>query len=280
MLVFSHGPECPAHPQGDGAAIARVGNECVYFPLYATYLRDLSMSLGQPGQNAADADSETLADIDARTLLAYEFGLETVAFANLVLDAALYRTAIDEGISTREDQVTYEMGLVRQWFQVLPIFFQLQELARNSDFEGFRELTENPFLREVMVLQGEEHLALLFEEAKVMDLSSAEEGMKIHLYLLESVGPDRYWEEIFVDYIRRTIAINLLRNTLDASPSGQPDGLPWLDLQQKTWEATEITLTDATPESITLPEVLSYMDRYFALERQLLGSPAGSSGTP
>ena len=257
-----------------------MGNECVYFPLYATYLRDLSMSLGQLDANAADANTETPWDVDARTLLAYEFSLETVAFANLALDAALYQSAVDAGISTREDQVRHEMGLVRQWFQVLPIFFQLQELARNSDFEGFRELTENPFLREIMVLQGEEHLVLLFEEAKVMDLSGAEEGLKIHLYLLELVGPDRYWEEIFADYIRRTIAINLLRNTLDASPSGQPGDLPWLDLQQKTWEATEITLTEATPESILLPGVQSYMDRYFALERQRQGSPAGSSGTP
>ena len=275
--MFSHGPECPPNLESDGAAIARVGNDCIYFPLYATYLRDLSMSLGQPD---ADAESEALADVDSRTLLAYEFGLETVAFSNLALDAALYQTAVDEGISIREDQVRSEMGLVRQWFQVLPVFFQLQELARNDDFEGFRELTEDPFLREVMVLQGEEHLALLFEEARVMDLSGAEEGMKIHLYLLESVGPDRYWEEVFADYVRRTIAINLLRNSLGPAPSAQSAELPWLDLQKKTWGATAITLTDTAPESVMLPDVRSYMDRYFALERQRLESPSGSSGTP
>ncbi len=275
--MFSHGPECPAHLESDGAAIARVGSECIYFPLYATYLRDLSMSLGQAD---ADAESEALADVDSRTLLAYEFGLETVAFSNLALDAALYQTAVDQGISIREDQVMSEMGLVRQWFQVLPVFFQLQELARNDDFEGFRELTEDPFLREVMVLQGEEHLALLFEEARIMDLSGAEEGMKIHLYLLESVGPDRYWEEVFANYIRRTIAINLLRNSLGPASSAQSAELPWLDLQRKTWGATTITLTDTAPENVMLPDVRSYMDRYFALERQLLESPSGSSGTP
>ena len=277
--MFSHGPECAVHPEGDGAAIARVGNECIYFPAYATYLRDLSMSLGQLEEDAAGAESGTPGDINAKVRLAFEFGLETVAFANLALDAALHEIAVDKGIPPREDEVMAEMGLVRQWFQVLPLFFQLQDLARNSDFEGFRELTDNPALRQVLVLQGEEHLALLFEEAKVMDLSSSEEGMKIHLYLMESVGPDRYWQEIYSGYIRRTIAINSLRSSLYTARDAQPAGLAWIDLQDTTWGSAAITLTEAAPEGIKLPDVRSYMDRYFALERQLLDSSAGSSGT-
>lgn len=237
------------------------------------------MTVSSPGQGDATDESRTAGFTNAEDRLAWEYGLENAAFATLALNSTLYQMAAREGHLPRVDDARSEMGQVRQYFQVLPVFFSAQELAQESDFEGFKSALENPHLKQVLVVQGEEHLRVLFEEARTMDLSGTALGLEIHWNLVESVGEDRYWDVVFVDYVQRIIAIQLLRNSLFQSlgdDTSQDEAFPaaWLDLQEEAWDNTAIQLTDASPEAIRLEAVRSYMNAYLAAERDSLQTPS------
>ena len=228
------------------------------------------MSLGLLGPETAADESEWSRIHAARHRLVLEFGLENAAFANLAQDMALYQIAVADGHSPQDQFVMAEMGRARERFGGLRALLDLQELARESDFEGFRNLAESSSLQQLIPVQGEEHLVALFEEAREMDLSGAVEGMEIHATLLESVGAERYWNEISVEHIRRLVAIENFRLSVDRQDTGQTAGLDWQDLREKTWGGTVVRLTDAAPQSITMSAFRSYMNGYHALERDLL----------
>ena len=228
------------------------------------------MFLDLVGQEIAADDSVRSENIAARLRLTSEFGLETAAFVHLAQDIVLYQIAVAAGHSPQDRAVMTEMGRVREQFSGRRVLLDLQKLARESDLAGFRNMVESPSVRQLIAVQGEEHLLALFEEAKEMDLSGASEGMEIHSTLLESVGAERYWNEIFVEHIRRIVAIENLRLFVDQQDTGQTAGLAWQNIREKTWGDTVIVLTDAAPESITMPGLRSYMNDYHALERDLL----------
>ena len=228
------------------------------------------MSLGLTGEGS-EADESILGEyFRGKRRLAAEFGQENAAFAILAQDMALYRLAVAEGHSPPEGEVRVEMGSTRERIGGLRVLLALHELARDSDFAGFRNLIESPAVRLLIFVQGEEHLLALFEEAARTDLSGAARGMEIHMVLLESVGEDRYWSEIYVDLARRLVAIETLRLAIDETESNLSSDLYWHDLREKTWGSTAIELTGAAPDSITLTGVRSYMDNLHALERDLL----------
>ena len=268
--VFPDGPECPDNSWDGGPAIARVEGECVYALQFKTYLRDISLSLGLSGQGS-EADQSILGDyFRGRQLLASEFGLENAAFANLAQDFTLYQLAVSEGHSPLDGEIMVRMGVARERIGGLRALLELHEVARESDLAGFRNLIERPYVRQFISVQGEEHLLALFEQAGETDLSGAADGMEIHAALLESVGEDRYWSEVFADQARRLVSIESLRLAIDNKEPDLSSDIHWQDLREKTWGGTVIELTDAAPKSITLANVRSYMTGQHALERALL----------
>ena len=270
IWVLPYGSECPDNPWDGGPAIAQVGSDCVYMPQFATYLRDLSLSLGLSDQET-EADESILGEyFQGRHRLASEFGLENAALATLTLDMAFYRIAAAEGHSPPAGEIMVEMGRTRERIGGLQALLELHELSLESDLEGFRNLIESPLVRQLIPVQGEEHLLALFEQAGEMDLSGAAGGMEIHTALLESVGEDRYWNEVYVDHARKLVAIESLRLVIDETESDLPSNLYWQDLRENTWGGTVIVLTDAAPNSITLDGVRSYMNGLHALQRDLL----------
>ena len=123
---------------------------------------------------------------------------------------------------------------------------------------------------QLIPVQGEEHVLALFEQAANTDLSGAAMGMEIHDALLESVGDEVYWTEVFSEQARWLVAVESLRLAVEEMESPLPLGLQWQDHREKTWRSANIDLTNAAPESVTLSEVRQYMDGLHALERDLL----------
>ena len=253
-----------------GPAIARVDGECVYTPQFATYLRDLSLSLGLSGQGS-EADESSLGEyFQGRRLLASEFGLENAAFATLAQDLALYQIAVAKGHSPHVGEVMVEVGRSRERIGGLTALLELHELARDSDLAGFRAKIESPLAKQMIPVQGEEHLLALFDEAGKMDLSGAAKGMEIHTALLESVGEDSYWTEVFAEHARTKVTIESLRMSVEEMQTDLPADLHWQNNREEAWGSIVIELTDAAPKPITLTAVRSYVDGYHALERDLL----------
>lgn len=270
LLVFSAESECPDNAWDGTPAIARVGSDCVYSLQLSTYLRDLSLGMGLSDQ-ASEGDESRLGEfLSGRRRLVTEFGLENAAFATLAQDLALYQVAVTESPPPPDGEIMAVMGSNRERIRGLATLLELHELARNSDLEGFRDLLESPSVGQLIPVQSEEHVLALFEQAANTDLSGAAMGMEIHDALLESVGDEVYWTEVFSEQARWLVAVESLRLAVEGIKSPLPLGLQWQDHREKTWRSVNIELTDTAPESVTLSEVRQYMDGLHALERDLL----------
>ena len=162
------------------------------------------------------------------------------------------------------------MGQARERIGSLRLLVELHELAKASDFAVFRSLIESSPGRQLVSVQGEEHLLLLFEQAREMDFSGATEGLEVHAALLESVGSDQYWTEVFVEHGRRVLAIEALRSTVVDTNTVQSGPVDWQDFLEKTWSGAVISLTDTAPDTLNPADIRLYMDEYLALERDLL----------
>ena len=270
VWAFSGRSECPDSALDGSSAIARVSNECVYRYQVATYLRDLLLSVG-PTTQESSADESPLGEyFRDRNRLISEFGPENAALAALALDFALHQEALSRGYVPLDEEIMVRMGQTRERIDGLYLLAQLSELAKASDFVAFRSLIESPSASQLVRVQGEEHLVLLFEQAKVMDFSSLREGLEVQTALTESFGSDRYWNEVYVEHTRRPLANDAFRLTMvnaDADWSGIVD---WLDFRDMTWSGTAISLTDAAPNTLNLESVRSYMNEFLDLERDLL----------
>ena len=223
-----------------------------------------------PNQES-DADESALGEyIRGTQRLTSQFGLESAAFATLAQDVALDQVALTEGQSPPDGEVMVVMGANRERIRGLRTLLELHTLARASDLQAFRNLIETPRVRELIPVQGEEHLLALFIQAANIDLSGAARGMEVHAALVESVGEEPYWIEVFLEQARWLVAIEAFRIAVNEMESPMSSGLSWQDLREKTWGSTVIELTDAAPEAITLLDVRQYMYELDALERDLL----------
>ena len=247
-----------------------MNDECVYWYQVATYLRDLLLALGLTEQESAAGESALDDYFRDRNRLVSEVGPENAALAALALDFALHQTAASHSHVPRQDNVMAQLGQARQRISNLHLLVELHELARASDLDAFRSLIENPSVRQIIPVQGEEHLALLFEQAREVDFSGAIEGLAVHTALTESLGPDRYWTEVYVQHARKLLAIEAFRTTMAEPHTGWSGFEEWLDFRENTWSGTAISLTDTARDTFNLQNVRSYMDEILALERDLL----------
>ena len=270
VWVFLGVSKCPDSSWDGSPAIARVGDDCVYALQFSTYLRDLSLSLGFIHQGS-EADESSLGDyVRGKQSLASEFGLDNAAFATLAQDLALYRAAVAEGQSPLAGDVMAVMGTNRERIRNLSTVLELHELAKESNLAAFRDLIESPGARQLIPVQGEEHILALFEEAGKIDLSGAAKGMNVHSALLDTVGEERYWTEVFFELAHWLVAIESLRLAVYENEAPLNSALLWQDLKEKAWGSTVIELTDAAPEGLTLRDVRQFMKGLHALERDLL----------
>ena len=270
VWVFAGETGCPEDRWDGSPAIARVEGDCLYLLQFNTYLRDLSLGLGL-SDPAAEADESGLGEFfTGRRRLVSEFGLDNAAFATLAKDLALYQAASSEGHSSRDAEIMAAMGANRERVRSLQVLLELHYLAKESDLEAFRNLIESPHVRQLFPVQGEEHLLALYQQAAGIDLSGAARGMEIHQGLIESVGDDTYWNEVFFEQARRLLAVESFRVAVGGMASGQSVALRWQDFTEKIWDSAVIELTDAAPDTITLSDVGHYMAGLHALERDLL----------
>ncbi len=272
VWAVPHNPGCPASPWDQSPAIARVADECVYSHQFATYLRDLSLNLGISGEESPAAESPLPQYFEARNRLVTEFGVENAAFATLALEVALYQAAASRGYEPRRDEATAFMGQARERISGLQLLVELHGLARASDLPAFRALIDSPAARQLLPVQGEEHLLLLFEQARQVDLTGAMDGLAVHQTLLESVGPDRYWTEVYVEHARRLLAIDAFRSSVVDAEADWSGARDWLDFSEHSWNRSSISLMDAAPNSLSINSIQSYMDRNLSLQRDFLES--------
>ena len=140
---------------------------------------------------------------------------------------------------------------------------QLVKLAQDQDLAGFRNLateTRNPDIRGMLEdLTPTEFM----ETMKKSDDRQLEQMLREREVYLESVGHERYWQELLPARLRREMAISQLEEAvLEASADGpyaEVARLAWLAYQQRAFEGVTIELTRAAPSSVSVDRAPAYL---------------------
>ncbi len=224
-------------------------------------------------QEEVEGNSEWADGFRARNGLIIQFGLENVALARLILDSALYQKAVAEGHAPTDGDIAVKRDLERKESESLPALLELKRLAEESDLAGFTELLERADLPDFEYLAGEDDLLALMESLAESDFSGFKEGVEQWNAYLETVGVERYWNEIYIAEARRSMAVGKLNSSvLDISADGPYEiaGIVWLDFQQEVLDGAGIKLTGAAPHSVSVESARAYLAASQGLERDAL----------
>ena len=266
VWALPHRPDCDSLAWGDDPAIARVDSQCILLSHYADSLHIIETNI-ENAEIGLLIDEQASNDFQRRWNDRVNFyGPETVALAAAIRDSALYQGAVADGQVPSQEEVSARIDLDRLRWESFYDVVQLAELAQNQDLAGFRKLvaeTRNPdIVRFLEDLTPSE----LMKSMKGNDWRQLEQALKEGEAHLESLGLQRYWQEILPAKLRREMAIlNLEEAVLEASAYG-PDGphadvprLAWLAYQERAFEGLNVELTRATPPSLSIDGALAYL---------------------
>ncbi len=194
------------------------------------------------------------------------YGPETVALAAAIRDSALYQGAVADGQVPSQEEVSACTDLHRLRWESFYDVVQLAKLAQNQDLAGFRKLaaeTRNP---DIVRFRDDLTPSELMESMKGNDWRQLEQELKEGEAHLESLGLQRYWQEILPAKLHREMAIlNLKEAVLEASADG-PDSpyadvprLAWLAYQERMFEGMNVELTRAAPSTVSIDGALAYL---------------------
>ena len=277
VWALPYRPDCDSLAWGDDPAIARIGSQCVLLSHYADRLHIIETTI-------ENAEFGLLIDEQASTNYQRRwndrvnfYGPETIALADAVRDSALYQSAVADGHAPSQEEVSVRLGRDRLRWESFHDVVQLARLARNLDLAGFRKLaaeTRNPdivrFLEDLTPTE-------LMDSMKGNDWHQLEQALKEGEAYLESLGPQRYWQEILPAKLRREMAIlNLEEAILEATAYG-PDGpyaevprLAWLAYQERVFEGLNVELTRAAPSTVSIDGALAYLAEVLQEEQEEL----------
>ena len=278
VWLLPYRPNCNALAWDDDPAIAPVDSECIPLSDYAERLRIVEAGIEYAERERLPDDPYPVWDnLRARHELVISHGPETVALADAIMHSALYQKAVDEGHTPKDEEVAAHRDRARLRSEGIPDFIELVRLVEKSDSAGIRELMERSvhpdfetILRDMSLPELRESFGGLNGSKFTLKLEKSQEEWEAYL---ESVGHERYWNEIFVAEASRSIPVDNLRSSvLDISADGPYEvaGLAWLDCQQEALDGVVIRLTDAAPPPVSVESARAYLAASQELERDSL----------
>lgn len=275
VWALPYRPDCDSLAWDNDPAIARVGSECIFLSHYAERLRTIEKAIEHTEQGLlADHPSEYQRQWYDRVNF---YGAETVALAGAIRDSVLYQRAVAGGHTPYQEAVSARLYEDRLRWESYDDFIQLVKLAQNQDFAGFRKLVEET--RNPDITNNLQHLTLheLMEALQDLDWRLLEQMQNEGEAYVESIGRERYWQEILPAKLRREMAISKLESAiLDASAYG-PDGpyaevprLGWLAYQQEALKEVSIELTIDAPSTVSVDRALAYLTEVRMQEQEEL----------
>ena len=266
VWALPYSPNCDSLARGDDPAITRVGNECIRLSNYAERLRIIERGIEQ-------AEAELLTDDHSLDFLrlwhdrVISFGPENVALADIIQHSALYQRAVANGHIPPDEEVVAVRDRNRVNSESFADFVELHKLAARQDYAGFKEVlerTRHPDLKDILNTTSVSDFMESFEGSELA-LGELEKALEEGEAYLESIGRERYWNEIYPKELRREMAVAMLEEAiLDASADGydlyaEVPRLGWLAYQQEALEEVSIELTLAAPPTVSVDRALAYL---------------------
>ena len=281
VWAMPYRPDCDSLAWGADPAIARIDSQCILLSHYANRLQIVETTI-ENAEFGLLIDEQASTDYQRRWNDRLNlYGPETLAFAGAIRDSALYQGAVADRHAPSQEEVSVRLDQDRLRWESLTDVVQLARLARNQDLAGFRKLsaeTGHPAIRRTL---EELTPSELMESMKGNDWRQLEQALEQALKEgeahLESLGPQRYWQEILPAKLRREMAILKLEGAvLEASANG-PDGphadvprLAWLAYQERAFEGLNIELTRAAPSTASVEGALAILAEVLQEEQEEL----------
>ena len=266
VWALPYRPDCGSLAWGDDPAIARIDNQCILLSHHADWLHMIETNI-ENAEFGLLIDELASNDYQRRWNDRVNFyGPKTVALAGAIRDAALYQGAVADGHAPSQQEVSARLDMDRLRWESFYDVVQLAKSAQNQNLPEFGKLaveTKNPdirvFLKDMTPFE-------LMESMKDNDWRQLEQALKEGEAHLQSLGLQRYWQEIHPAKLRREMAILKLEEAvLEASADG-PDGphadvprLGWLAYQKRAFEEVNIELTRAAPPTVSIDGALAYL---------------------
>ena len=277
VWALPHRPDCDSLVWGDDPAIARVDSQCILLSHYADSLHIIETNI-ENAEIGLLIDELASNDFQRRWNDRVNFyDPETVALAGAIRDSALYQGAVADGEVPSQEEVSARVDLDRLRWESFSDVVQLAKLVQNQDLAGFRKLvaeTRNPdIVRSLEDLTPSE----LMEAMKGNDWRQLEQALIEGEAHLESLGLQRYWQEILPEKLRREMAILKLEEAVLEASSYGPDGphsevprLAWLAYQERVFEGLNVELTRAAPLTVSIGGALAYLAEVLQEEQEEL----------
>ena len=270
-----YSPGCDFFAWDNDPAIARVGNECIRLSDYLEKLRAVERGIEYAERELA-TDAPNLPPLRERHQRVLSYGPETVALAVAVADSVLYQRAVAEGHTPSEEEVSAVRDRDRLRTEGLADLIELVKLAQAHDEAGFTELLEKSNHPDIVGFLENSPPSELMAALAEDDWRLLEQFLEEGEVYLESIGRERYWNEIYPEKLRREMAVAILEEAiLDASADG--DGLyaevprlGWLAYQQGVLSDTDFKLTEAAPLTVSVDRALAYLAELRTQEQEKL----------
>ena len=268
-----YNPDCDSLSRESDPAVARVGSECVRHSDYSERLRIIDAGMEHAvGQFLSETPGQEYLRIWYDRVRFY--GSETIALAEAIRDAVLYQQAEASGHIPSKEEVATARDNDRLRAETSSDYIRLVKLAYDGDEAGFREVLEKSQHPDLMRIRQDSDPAQMMASLADIDWRPLEQSLKEGEEFLQSIGVERYWQEVVPAKLRRDMAIDLLQAAaLEASLDGPRADIPrlaWLDYQQQALADADIALTDAAPAHIFLHNTLAYLSDLLEAERNAL----------
>ena len=207
VWALPYRPDCDSLAWSDDPAIARIDSQCILLSHYADWLHIIEVTIERTEQGLLPYHPDS--DYQRRWYdRVNSYGPETIALADAVRDSALYQRAVAEGHTPSQEEVSARLDQDRLRWESFYDIVQSVKFAQNQDLAGFNQLaaeTKNPDIRRMLEdLTPTE----LLETMKKSDGRQLEQMLREGEAYLESVGHERYWQEILPAKLRREMAIS------------------------------------------------------------------------
>ena len=280
VWAFSPHPDCDALAGDDDPAIARVDGECIRLSDYGDSLRTVEAGIEYSERELLDDDPyQYLDNLRARHELVISYGPETIALAGAIWRSALYQRAVSDGHTPTDEEVSHYRDRNRLRSEGAADFIELVKLVEKSDLAGIEELLErstNPdfsLFKDMSLPELRASLGGLRGGSSSRDVRELEKSLQEWEAFLESVGRERYWNEIYTAELRRDLSTDMLEQAvLDASIDGpwEIPGMAWVSHQRETLSRISASLTNAAPPGANLEGALAYLAEFLEMERRFL----------
>ena len=273
LWALPYRPSCDSLARSGDPAIARVDGQCVLLSDYSESLRLIEASV-QYAEGEFLRDAPNLDYLRTWYDRVRSYGPDTIALADAVRNTALYQRAVDAGQTPSNEEVAAARDRDLQRSESSGDYIQLVKLAQAGDKAAFTQLMEQSRHPDLIRIREDSSPSDLMASLAEVDWRPLERSLEEGEAYLESIGRERYWQEILPAKLRRDMAVDNLENSvLDSSANGpyaETPRLAWLSYQREVIDEVEIALTIAAPAQLSIAGTLEYLADLLEAERRAL----------